>query len=276
MSEGASVQQKTGGKLKGGTRRTNGGDVSSATPDVLLHYVKDSWLSYSWDCSSNWFVNVREGFVMTAFSWGGGAGPKQQFVASLATDPEHIDFSQPVMWDDAFFWTTCDLYRSGINVWDPVHGARPFIRWLGDATRGAGNLGTDGADLVWVYGEGKAPDVPSIYPVKSIMTAPFTIDPAALVPRRLRSDPTPGGVAVVPFQVGCGYGVRGAGAIDTLVIRLADGVSWLFPKDPAFRITEVIGVTCTHFYALVQVGSPGPYTIARIALDSLGPGVPPD
>jgi REP element-mobilizing transposase RayT len=137
-----------------------------------------------------------------------------------------MDFSGLVMWGDALFWQTSSQYRSGINVWTPAAGAKPFVRWVGDGTRGAGNFGTDGVDMVWSQGEGKQP-TETLYPTRSVMTAPFTSDPAAVVPRRLRAQPPADvSIGVQPFQVGCGYAAHGGGSCDVLVVRLADGWGW--------------------------------------------------
>src|SRR5690606_30746901 len=93
----------------------------------------------------------------------------------------------------------------------------------------AHNIGTDGVDLVWSEGEGKEPhESQSAFPIRRIMTAPFTSDPASLMPRRLRSQP--GQVAQVrPWVVGCGYAAMDNGGAQKLVVRLSDGWMWNVP-----------------------------------------------
>jgi hypothetical protein len=49
---------------------------------------------------------------------------------------------------------------NGIMAYDEVLGLHPLVRWYGDASKGAVNLGTDGTHLVWTYGEGKPPGEP--------------------------------------------------------------------------------------------------------------------
>ena len=174
----------------------------------------------------------------------------------------------------AVFFTTGNLYRSGINVWDPDHGFRPFIRYLGDWTRGAGNLGTDGVDLVWSYGEGKEPGGTLLsYPIRSVMTSPFTTDPASVVPRRLRSEP-PLNLAQHRWRVGCGYAAHEGTASSLFVVRLSDGWSWTIPGAAGRTFYKAIGVTCEEVFALGSMGEHA--NIARFRLDSLGPGSPPD
>jgi hypothetical protein len=72
--------------------------------------------------------------------------------------------------------------RAGLMVWDAVRGSRPLVGWIGDGTRAAGDLGTDGHDLVWPSGEGITPEQRA-HPSRRLMTALFTTDVTALHPR---------------------------------------------------------------------------------------------
>ncbi len=106
------------------------------------------------------------------------------------------------------------------------------------------------------------------------MTAPFTIDPAALKPKRLRSDPSVS-MGSQGFQVACGRAAHGGGNQPVVVVNLADGLSWLLPPALGSDVYfYTIGLTCDHVYLSGQFG--GRTNIARIRLDSLGPGLPPD
>jgi hypothetical protein len=270
LNEGKRIYKAIGhqsGKPESDHQGAIGGSIDDLKPTVLMHIVDDFPYHYSWRASANWIL--KGGFDEYVYPWDVS---QEIFVTSPATDPEHLDFSEPQMKGDALFWTTSNSIISGINSWNPVDGMRPFIRFIGDPSRGAGNLGTDGVDLVWSYGEGQGPN-DTTYPVRSVMTAPFTTDPAALVPRRLRSQPGPG-VAEREWQVGCGFAAHSQ-LTEMLVVRLVDGVSWLFPLEvPDLRLYRAIGVTCTDLFALADVH--GRTNIVRIRLDSLGPGIPPD
>lgn len=250
-----------------------GGSYDAPRPSLLQRYETWTWLSYHWAAGGKRYLSAREASLITSYSWGGGV---EQFVASGSTDPEGGDYGDFVTWDDALFWSTSTLHRSGVNVWTPDGGAKPFIRWVGDATRGAGNFGTDGTDMVWSYGEGKEP-AEKIYPTRSIMTAPYTTDPSALEPRRVRAQlATTTSIGLHPFQVGCGYAAHGGGK-DTvpLVVRLSDGWAWPIPTlDPGLLLYAPIGVTCDEVFAFGEIG--GRLNIVRIRLDSLGEGSPPD
>ncbi len=248
-----------------------GGAVDELHPKVLLRSKKTSPFAESYATSAKWLSRVTWPIVMYAYPWADLS--KEVFVTSSAVDPESLTFSQLVMHEDALFFTTATSYLSGINSWNPVDGARPFVRFINDGTRGAGNLGTDGKDLVWSYGEGKKPDE-EIYPVRSIMTAPFTTDPQALKPKRLRSDPDVG-IAVDAFQVACGRAAHGGATQNVVVVRLSDGWSWPINNiGPDFSLEEIIGITCDHVYGLARIG--GRWNVARIKLSSLGPGAAPD
>lgn len=172
----------------------------------------------------------------------------------------------------------------GIMAHDPVLKTHALVRWYGDTNKGAYNVGTDGKDLVWTLGEDH-PSTGGTYAKRSIWTSPFTTDPKKLVPKRLRSDPE---IAFdVNFAVGCGYAAHKLQPPDgMLIVRLSDGVSWLLPNNltasdkTGWHWLKAIGVTCDEVFATVAaIDSPGAKllnTIARIRLDSLGPGLPPD
>jgi hypothetical protein len=248
-----------------------GGSIDALEPEVLLREDEtDNPFNDGWACSGKWVARLKWPFVMTVHPWDMS---KEIFVTSQATDPDGLDMSQPVMLGDAFFWTTANVSLSGINVWDPVGGTRAFMRWLGDATRGAGNLGTDGVDLVWSYGEG-GQSKDHVFAVRSVMTTPFTTDPekAAKTQRRLRSD-LGAHVQIDAWVVGCGYAARNV-VNKVFLVRLSDGSSWLVPNSPTQELRRPIGITCEHLYALGDIGPK--YTLARVRLDSLGPGMPPD
>jgi hypothetical protein len=256
-------------KHKGGI----GGPIDNLHPKVLVDY--DDGLEDHWTASATRVYRLTGLFEQMTYDWD---MKNPVLITSPKKDPEGLQIGgQPLAWGDNFFWTSDNLFTIGINSWNPVDGARPFIRYLGDGTRGAANLGTDGTTLVWSYGEGKKPmDDLTKFPVRSIMTAPFTTDPSKLAPKRLRSDPNiymSGGT----FRVACGYAANGGKAASQplVVVRLKDGVSWVVPPtQPGFVFLEVLGITCDHVYAFMHLG--GRYNIARIRLDSLGPGLPPD
>jgi hypothetical protein len=197
---------------------------------------------------------------------------KEWLAYNAPDDPENLPLSRVQFVGDTLFVSVHSYTRAGINVWDPAHGPRPFIRWVGDATRGAGDFGTDGVDMVWSYGEGKEPSA-EVFPTRSIMTAPYANDPAAVMPQRLRS--LPGDSLVVePWRVGCGYAAHTSDTTEVLVVRLSDGWAWRVPNGPGLLLGVALGLTCEELFVAGSVNKL--FTIARVRLDSLGPGEPPD
>lgn len=135
-------------------------------------------------------------------------------------------------------------------------------------------MGTDGADLVWNYGEGRT-NPNDVFPMTWVMTSPYTTDPALLKPRKVRLTGNYG--AVNRYEVGCGYAAHtaGSGPFDAFieVVRLADGTAWrVDPTKGTWAWGHVIALTCEEVFVWFQGPEQG---IARIRLDSLGPGIPP-
>ncbi|MBI4955417.1 MAG: hypothetical protein HY908_25570, partial [Myxococcales bacterium] len=182
------------------------------------------------------------------------------------------------VWHDFVYWRSSTLGHNNATAWTPDTGVYPFIAFPWDSGRGVEGLGTDGAQMVWIYEEGKAPGEWT-YPTRSIMVAPFTRDPALLAPVRLRSYPVPY-PAIVQFTVGCGYAGISDDVNHVLLVRLSDGWSWeLVPgpvpaAGPAGRWYwgSVYAITCEEVFVRGGVGM----NIARVRLDALGPGTPPD
>ncbi|MBI4951347.1 MAG: hypothetical protein HY908_04895, partial [Myxococcales bacterium] len=244
------------------------GSVESGEPEVFRHYTDG--LVRSWFISESLVAwEDATTFQVYASPW----SDSESLVTAPPTDPDNLHANQVRWWKDALFWKTNAATIHGINIWTANEGARPFIRWVGDPNRGAADLGTDGVDLVWAYGEGAVP--PTSYAARSIMTAPYTTDSATVhaTARRLRSDPDEC-IGCDFFEVGCGYAAHRA-APSVMVVRLSDGWSWRVPSVwPDAWPEWALGVTCDEVFVYGRMD--GAYNIARIRLDSLGPGEAPD
>ena len=249
------------------------GRLDELRPTVLVQYDNTAQFSDGWSGGSSWIARGTPASELLAHSW--ELAPPI-LVTTPAADPENMRPGFLSVQGSGIFWHTIDNYRMGTNVWDPVSGARPFIRYVGDATRGATNLGTDGVDMMWTEGEGKLPtETHASYTARHIMTSPFTTDPSAVVPRRLRSDPSVGTIQF--YQVACGHGAHGGGTQPTIVVRISDGWSWVMAPTSSssdYYIDSVVGMSCEHVYVLGKFGPQ--WRLARIRLDSLGPGEAPD
>lgn len=256
------------------------GAMGTQKPLVIKQDMPGQSTSH-WYVSKEWLVEGR--IKLVGHSWD---LKETHTVYDPATDPEGMKASFARARGDAVFWEVGSAGYRGVMSWTKQDGARPLLRWYGDWTQGAGNFNTDGIDMVWTHGQDKTPDTTQEYPTRSIMTAPFTTDPAVVMAtqKRLRSDPwhlTPHA-----FGVGCGHAGRhmftdhGGGSLsrDLLIVRLSDGVSWVVGAPPAssnMMFSHVLGFTCEEVFAAAQFPD-DTSTIVRIRLDSLGPGVAPD
>ncbi|RYZ46947.1 MAG: hypothetical protein EOO72_00735 [Myxococcaceae bacterium] len=210
-------------------------------------------------------------------------GQGEQLAYGAVLDQDGMPSFYPLMTDEAIFFPVGGLVQSGMWAWSKATGPQPILRWFGDSTRGAGNLGTDGKDMVWVYGEGKKAGSEDPYPSLSVMTAPYSLEPAAVAKttRRLRSQP--GFIDQWRYQVGCGYAARSVAVDDgktfngLFIVRLSDGVSWTLPGAPNvsdLAWSHTLSVDCEHVY--MALSNAKKTRIGRVRLDSLGPGTPPD
>lgn len=258
------------------------GTVGTLRP--TLFQLEATPAAYSWRISSKLLARAEAPAMrVTIFPLDGSLSFQ---LASMASDPDGLPPADPILLGDTAVFTAESLLMAGIMAYDPVQKTHPLIRWYGDQNQGAYNAGTDGKDLVWTYGEVHPPPNVSIsYVNRSVWTSPFSTDPKKLVPKRLRSDPQT--AYDVNFAVGCGYAAHNLQPPDgLLVVRLSDGVSWILPNnigapgDAGWLWDKAIGMTCDELFATVGVvATPGAkvvYTIARVRLDALGPGLPPD
>src|SRR5690606_27339005 len=130
--------------------------------------------------------------------------------------------------------------------------SRPLPR---RSVRGAGSVGTDGVDLVWMEGSGRVLGEHH-YPTRDIVTAPFTTDPAALQPRRLRSQIAPQfGDWSQAYEVACGRAARkgASSGRGVQIVRLSDGRGWELPETPfVWRPSTIVGMTCDEIFLVVQ------------------------
>jgi hypothetical protein len=189
---------------------------------------------------------------------------------------------------NAVLWEGSDGAINNIGVWTQDRGAQILIGYGNDLNQGAADIGSDSDNLVWSYGSKATSTIPAFANV-DIMTAPFTTDPSKVVPRRLRSEFNDT-FGVSAFHVGCGYALHSTWLDPGLptqrgglrLVRLKDGQSWLMMSTNAdlWIWGDPIAVTCDEVFAIVRVrpddASSPVMTIARIRMDSLGPGIPPD
>jgi hypothetical protein len=199
------------------------------------------------------------GDTLRLHAWTGGA-PRE-----IWREPGLVQ-SHAVFEGDALLWSASGAGVARQMVWTDRAGARTLIGFP-DRTRGAADLGSDGRDLVWLEGSGRTGT--GRYPKVAIMTAPFTVEPAALQPRVVVDNVSSYGFGTQPFVVGCGHAARSAGG-GTLVVRLADGATAQLPDSAGadWGWRTPLALTCDELFVLVHAGHA---TVARVPLATLIP-----
>ncbi len=195
------------------------------------------------------------------------------FVASPATQKGRQQ-NMAHFFGDALFWNSfTGSSPSELMVWTPDGGTQALVSTEPDWTKGVLAMSTDGKDMVWSYGENRTkPSDP--FGTNYIMTAPYTTDPKAIQPRKVRSTGAYG--IGSQYAVGCGYAARGM-AFDQSkgmleIVRLSDGVAW-YLDGKTWHVP--IAVTCDEVFISATFTPKYWYQVARVRLDSLGPGVLP-
>ncbi|MCZ2135317.1 MAG: hypothetical protein LC098_07815 [Burkholderiales bacterium] len=250
---------------------------------VGVSHIESSELQFSWTANRDWLYR-GEGLARRTVVFprsNPDAPPEVVFSSSSAPGIRISSPGHSILVKDGVFINAELGPKSSIVVYTHDGGAKAFIHDE-DPLLGAGNFGSDGKDIVWTFGEELARLESGIYAKQTVMTAPFTTNPAELKPRRLRSDP--GRVMDNGYAVGCGYAARYVAPHHIFIVRLADGQGWHLPYSGAWKMPAVIGVDCTHvyfeYYYNGPVNSDGTREhardIARMRIADLGPGEAPD
>ena len=255
------------------------GSVYEAKPALILLFDSGPDAISDWAVGEDYVVRLQYSGYWT-YGWDG----LKKTQLWPAPDPEGLPPNRPLVVNKDVFIEVGGIYAHGVLSWTESAGFQPLIRYVGDSTRAAGLFATDGTDMVWTLGE----DGPALgdkpFPTLSVMTAPYTTDPSTRIAteRRLRSDLKiwDGGY----WAVGCGYAARRLGTADLhhgmMVVRISDGRSWVFPGGApgasVYSWGEPLGLSCEELYISMKPAGDQGYTIARIRLDSLGEGLPPD
>jgi hypothetical protein len=175
----------------------------------------------------------------------------------------------PAFTSNAIFWSENEGQQ--VQMYMPSTGVIDLISMPTYAVQNAADFGADDYDFVWVEGQGWDPTTET-FASAAYYTSPYTTDPAQITRRRLTAEsPTSFGDSYT--KVGCGYAAH-TNEAGVRVVRIADGVSWLLTNEPGYNFVEPLGITCTEIFVDVGIGD-GNISIARVRLDSLGPGMPP-
>jgi len=278
VRDGRVLYQVFDNEAKGKLSEYGGGalvaNIDDLRPRVLLHYHDQGTRGYNVGLPGVLETTTSPSNGMILHDWSDGS--IQQTIWSSAMDQglQEVPIS---FFGNTFFFEAITLPISKVKIWDTDAGVRDFIAFGTDTTQGASDLWTDGHDMVWHYGANRS-DPNGIFPTMSDMTSPFATDPSKLQPRRLRSEV--GSAFGDNIQVGCGYAADGT-PNGIRIVRLVDGVSWLLPQitGSTWQWIEPLAVTCSEVFASASADGDAGWqysTIARVRLDSLGPGIPPD
>lgn len=228
-----------------------------------------------WGVSSAYLYRAPPGKIW-ASAWTDADG---DLAYDPATDPDSLPgFVHYLKGEEAFFKVNSSGY-TGFVTWTKSTGVRLLLRTLHDNTRGFMHLGSDGSDLAFTYGE--AATAAYEFSRRTLFTAPYTTDPAALKATAKALTAVPRMSAPSMWGVGCGYAAAGASSdaegVSLVVVRLSDGAWWRkWPKEPfTFGGIRALGVTCDE--VILSAGKLAMPT--RVRLDSLGepsPPIPPD
>jgi hypothetical protein len=255
------------------------GRVKAALAGSLTDFVPRTFVRDDNSSETHGYVATAAGLVdltggaVQLFDWDGG-GPRQ-----LRAVPQDDGLAQHSILSVGrdIFWSAETTRYNKIKVFTERDGTRDFLSFGADTTRGVSAFGADSTDMAWVQGSERTSGAE--FPKLEMMAARYTSDPAAITARRVRSLPAPARLDAYGFVVGCGYAARpvtvnrdAAVGMDLMLVRLSDGRTWMLPGDGPMRWYRPLAITCSEIFA--WVGRAG--VIARLRLDSIGPGAPPD
>jgi hypothetical protein len=206
----------------------------------------------------------------TLRSWIDGA----EITRLTSADPGQL--AAPFFRGDGLFFQISNLAYGRIKVYTRTAGLQDLVSYGNDVSRRASDLGSDGLDMVWLEGTGRSSSQQP-YSTVEIFTAKYTTAAASLQKRRVRSEAV-GDIGLSPFVVGCGFAAHTflvpAGEQGVRIVRLSDGRSWKLIAAPERQWHRPIALSCAELY--VNTFTRDGFNLARIRLDSLGPGEPAD
>ncbi|AKU95752.1 hypothetical protein AKJ09_02416 [Labilithrix luteola] len=257
-----------------------GGSVDDLKPRVYVPkgHRSPTSISQSFIVGRNYFVE-SVGTGDTIYSMTSGLP-----VTTITRPPEDdgLFYGGYFFQGDDAYWSAETAASEGIKVWNPTGGEKTLVGEPLNKNRVTAGFGTDGVDMVWFEGTNQTSS--GVFENVDVWTAKYTTDPAALIAtkRHLLADELNSWPD--QFVVGCGYAVVGihanrswGTATGLHVIRLSDGRSWTIETESQlqayqFQFTRPVAVTCDEVFTKATAGSF--WHVARIRLDSLGPGTP--
>ncbi len=242
------------------------GDLGSLTPTFAKRHT--DLLSHSLYTGPFGIVDTAARPEILLYPWADLAAPKTLWVRD-----DGLNHAKFVFTENATFWTASSYQAVKVKIWTPDGRVRDLVAFPEDAARGAGAMGTDGRDMVWLEGPPRPPGDGGL-DTYAIMAARYTTDSSQVQAqeRRLRSE-IGSAMGAERFEVGCGFAARSRH--DGLrIVRIADGHSWFLPSKGRWNWQRVQHVGCDEVFVRVMDGPRA--ELVRVRLDSLGPGDLPD
>jgi hypothetical protein len=152
---------------------------------------------------------------------------------------------------------------AGMGLYTVAEGFRPFLPPSPEQDRGAFNLGSDGATMVWTDMRKKISEYR--FAENDVFAAPYTTSPSTIATtgRRLTKAFSAKSVRE-PWAVGCGLAAQ-RWELTVQVVRLSDGAHWVI-EDPVHKTSfGPRAITCEHIYGTLDNGP-----LMRLRVDKLG------
>ena len=208
------------------------GELGSLTPSFAKH--QNDGLSHSMYTGPFGIVETARRPDFLLYPWADLRAPR-----TFWTRDDDLSHSQFGFTDDAIYWTASSYQAVKAKVWTERAGVRDLLTFEPDPLRGAGDLGSDGVDMVWLEGPPRPPGDGGL-DTYAIMTARYTNDPSQVKKRRLRSE-LGSALGIERFQVGCEFAARSRQ--DGLrIVRIADGHSSSKRSTSASRSTVTVRI----------------------------------
>ncbi len=219
----------------------------------------------------------------TAFFEYGAGGPTVRDWSGAVVEKLAVNapgqFGRSMFQQDALLLSVRNLTYGRVMVWTPTTGVQDLISYGNDVSHYASDAGTDGVDLVWVEATGRT-ESGTPFAKYDLMAAPYATKQSEVQKRRV-SSADEGGLGTAPNIVGCGYAARTAispGKDGLRITRLSDGRTWRLLDDATHHWQAPVAITCNEVFIGTTNAIGGRFVpnLARVRLDSLGPGDPAD
>lgn len=278
FDDATSKEDRSGGAL--------GGTVDELKPRVLFPrgHKPSSFFSHGYSPGRHYFVEYAPPDRVLTFDT-----VAQVDVLKGGPEDDDLVYSNYVFQEDSIFWVGLSTRRSAVKVWTREGGIKTLLDHGQDLSQGLGGFATDGVDMVWMLGSGRTNTSDLSFPANELWTAKYSTESSNVASTKRRvSAETRLFYWDEKFVVGCGYaalrviGDTGVWNFGFRLTRLSDGVSWIVANTSEkqfgqVRFTTPIAITCDEVFvsgsSVVDGNERG--ELARIRIDSLGPGLPP-